>query len=293
MSVTLCSCLRRCAIPEGPELLVSRDVLRQHLLGEKIVSYEIASTGRYGKTPMIGSGELDKTLAWEHELEIAAIDVKGKFMYWTLVVVDEPDNHVDSWIHCSYGMTGQWLIDSEAKHPVITFVMQSGKRVTFNDPRHFGTVKFVFDPTEHAKKIGTIGPDLFDVHMYDFTNRLRAHPKRTLPEVLMDQRVISGCGNYIKAESLYKAALSPHRTVESLSDDELENLFGHIRRTMFDSAVSGGATLSTYKNPLGEEGDFAFELLVYGKKKDPNGNDVVKEETLDGRTTWWVPEVQK
>jgi formamidopyrimidine-DNA glycosylase len=279
-------------MPEGPELLTSRDQLRVKLLGQWITDVEVATTGRYAKQAVTGLEMLRDTLTWEHAVKIESIDVKGKFMFWTLQVVD-PDSHLDFWMHCSYGMSGQWRVDEESKHPAITLLLSNGQRITFNDQRHFGTVKFVFDPDEHKKKLGEIGPDLFDVHVYTFVDQLRKHPKRTLPEVLMDQKVVSGCGNYIKAEALHGAMLSPHRTVESCTDEELELLFHKITVTMFDSYVSGGATIRTYTDPNGDPGKYAFELKVYGKKLDPDGNEVTREETLDGRTTWWVPSVQK
>jgi len=34
-------------------------------------------------------------------------------------------------------------------------------------------------------------------------------------------------------------------------------------------------------------------MIVYGQTHDPEGNEVIKEKTTDGRTTHWVPLVQK
>jgi formamidopyrimidine-DNA glycosylase len=57
-------------------------------------------------------------------------------------------------------------------------------------------------------------PNLID---QNFIEKLDKYPKKTLPEILMDQKMFSGIGNYIKSECLYRAKLNPHRTVNSIS----------------------------------------------------------------------------
>lgn len=108
----------------------------------------------------------------------------------------------------------------------------------------------------------------------------------------MDQKVISGCGNYIKAEVLYRARLSPHRTVASLSTNDFAVLRQEIIAVMNESYHAKGATIKTYTTTDGDQGHAQFLFRVYGKSVDALGNTVVKEETLDGRTTHWVPNIQ-
>jgi len=43
----------------------------------------------------------------------------------------------------------------------------------------------------------------------------------------------------------------------------------------------------------GDAGEFSRKFAVYGQKTDPQGNEVVKEKTRDGRVTHWVPDIQK
>ena len=40
-------------------------------------------------------------------------------------------------------------------------------------------------------------------------------------------------------------------------------------------------------------GNYSSQFLVYNQKSDPDGHEVIKEKTPDGRTTHWVPEVQR
>ena len=108
----------------------------------------------------------------------------------------------------------------------------------------------------------------------------------------MDQSIVSGVGNYVKAEALYLAKISPHRTVSSLTNAELCDLNAAVRSVLVNSFKSGGATLQSYQDFYGEVGDATQRFAVYGRKSDPEGREIIKEQTKGGRTTHWVPQVQ-
>ena len=113
----------------------------------------------------------------------------------------------------------------------------------------------------------------------------------------MDQRVISGVGNYVKADSLWLSGLSPHRKVDSLCQEEFELLNNSIKRvlrssyeslvTLDESSEELEEQNSGYK--MKEKSSYQKKFLCYGRKTDEDEEEVVREETLDGRTTWWVP----
>jgi formamidopyrimidine-DNA glycosylase len=109
----------------------------------------------------------------------------------------------------------------------------------------------------------------------------------------MNQSLFAGVGNYIKCEMLYRCRISPHRLVQDLTQDEICQLWNWGKLIMRASYDQGGASIRNYRQVNGETGGFTFEFEVYAQKQDPNGNTVVREETLDGRTTHWVPEVQR
>lgn len=161
----------------------------------------------------------------------------------------------------------------------------------FNDPRNFGTVKFM-SRKDLEKKLQTLGPDMLNekVNPGDFIARLRKHPGFTLAEALMNQSVVSGVGNYLKADSLWLAKLSPWRKVSESTDAQLAFLSECVSDVIRTAYLNGGSTILTYKGFDGEEG--RHSMLVYGRKTDANGEEVVCQETKDGRTTWWVPRAQ-
>jgi formamidopyrimidine-DNA glycosylase len=129
--------------------------------------------------------------------------------------------------------------------------------------------------------------------MLKFNQAIRKYPNKTIVEVLMNQKVCAGVGNYIKCEVLYRSGISPHRLVKDIDLIETDKLFNWIQKIMQTSYAQGGASIRNYQRVGGKKGEFVFEFEVYAQKQDPNGNTVVREETLDGRTTHWVPEVQR
>ena len=99
----------------------------------------------------------------------------------------------------------------------------------------------------------------------------------------MDQSLICGVGNYIKADSLWLAQINPHKAVKDLSDTQLITLNSSIKQVLRESFSSGGATIKNYKNLNDEIGDYSARFMVYNRTIDPNGNQVIKELTPDGR----------
>lgn len=291
-------------MPEGPELARSRDRLKQLLVGKYVHSIAGLDGGRYGLNgeDIVGLDEwcaevTDNGDHWNDGQLVKDIGVKGKFMWW----------HLGEWfLWCTYGMSGQWMSTFDPKHTAVQVCYndsperihpcsQAVQTLNFVDSRHFGTVKLVRGREALDKKLRSLGPDMLNdpPDVDGFRARLLKRYEKTLAEALMDQSCISGVGNYIKAEALYLAELSPHRLVRDLKNHEVDRLRQQIINVMKASYNNDGATIRSYLNVDGTKGGMKTRFLVYGNQTDPLGNPVVKEETKDGRTTHWVPSVQR
>lgn len=285
-------------IPEGPELSTSRDFLRKRLVGRRIVEVQV-NGGRYATVPIQGLNAFREAIASResHAGVVSDVDVKGKFMHWTLG---------SGWhLWCTYGMSGTWQLKQETHCDVAVFhrttrggvLEDCTPAVYFSDPRHYGTLKLVHDPTGDLtrKKLESLGPDMLNdpPSAETFYQALDRKRQKTLVEVLMDQSIVSGVGNYVKAEALYAARLSPHRTVSSLDHEEVTRLRDAVVSVMRSAYESGGATIATYRRADGTPGQAQRRFAVYGQGVDPMGNTVVRELTRDSRTTHWVREVQR
>jgi formamidopyrimidine-DNA glycosylase len=197
------------------------------------------------------------------------------------------------WAWNTLGMSGGWRYD-HTKHGHVEFKTNEGS-VFFTDARNFGTMKFIDDEKETNKKKSSMGPNHLanDISDEMFKERLMKYPNSTMPEVLMNQALIGGIGNYIKAEVLYRAGVSPHRIVNTITDEEFSKLNAATKDVVIKSFANRGASISTYKGMDGEDGDFVFSFQVYGRNICENGFPVIRETTKEGRTTHWVPQIQK
>lgn len=265
-------------MPEGPEIKIMCDNL-QYLKNYEIKDIKILS-GRYLKSKL---DDLD-LLVLNLPLKINSINVKGKLLYFILE---------NNWIILNtMGMSGRWTKKYQ-KHCHIEFSINNFK-IWFCDPRRFGTMKILNNIELLENKLNSIGPDLLnsDIKESEFIDIMNKHKNKNICKVLMNQSIISGCGNYIKSESLYRAKISPHNNIIDINKNKLQLLFKSLKQVMLESYKSQGASISTYYNVNEEKGKYSFEFRVYKKKFDPNGNKVISEKTPDGRTSHWVKEIQ-
>jgi len=256
------------------------DGIRNYILGRSIVNVQILS-GRYTKKNPEGWENLNHFL----NIKISEVGCKGKFIFISL----DNGKHIFN----TLGMTGTWSA-VERKNSRIRFDLDDGGRIYFNDMRNFGTLKLIDKKDSLAAKLKTLGPDMLaeDVSDAVFIRSIKKK-NRTLAEALMDQAIISGVGNYLKSECLYFSRLSPHREINALSEDELKTLNSVIKNVIRKSYETGGATIYTFSGLDGQKGDYSRRFAVYNQLKDPEGREIKREKTKDGRTTFWIPEIQK
>ena len=265
-------------MPEGPEVKVVTDGLRSKLIGRTIVSAQILS-GRYAKKMPDGWENI------EFPITVSEVGCKGKFIYISF----GSNLHIFN----TLGMTGGWS-ESGRKHSRVRFDLDDGREIYFNDTRNFGTIKFVSQKNALIEKLDSLGPDMLaeDISVEIFEKRIKRSSK-TIAETLMDQSVISGVGNYLKSECLYFSKISPHRISKDLTDTEIRLLNSVIKSVIRKSYETGGATIYSFSGFDGKKGDYSRRFAVYNQEKDPDGRTVKRETTKDGRTTFWIPEIQK
>jgi DNA-formamidopyrimidine glycosylase len=269
-------------MPEGPEVKTIVDGLEKELTRANLKQIIFSDTGKYRDKVPVNFRQLEESLP----IKIKDVKCKGKFIYFSF------DN--DFYIGNSLGMTGFWrMSDDNDKHLCMTLVTSRGN-FQFIDQRHFGCVHIFVSKEELDKKLKTIGPDFLNTHISEkeFLSLYKSKPRKNIVMALMDQKLVSGIGNYIKSEVLYRARISPHRNISSLSSEELEKLYRSIEKVTKSSYKHKGMSQENYVTLDGEEGEFIDYLQVYRKKTDPKGNPVKREETKDKRTTFWVPALQ-
>lgn len=69
----------------------------------------------------------------------------------------------------------------------------------------------------------TLGPDPLssEWNNWEAINNILKHKREKIGVILLDQSVISGIGNILRNEILFRAKISPERRVENMSEDEV------------------------------------------------------------------------
>ena len=267
-------------MPEGPEVKRTAEGLAHAMTNKTITNIEILS-GRYTKEPPGGVEDFRSSLP----IKVIGAGCHGKFIF--VLCTNE------TYIWSTLGMTGYWNGEG-GKYERVRLDFSDGSKVYFNDMRNFGTLKIVKGKHEMVKKLKSLGPDMLaqDISTHTFKEALMKRPEWSIAKALMKQTLVCGVGNYIKADSLWLAKISPKRKIKDITDVEFADLNEAIKRVMRTSYESGGATIASYQSFDDQPGSYKQKMVVYGQEKDPEGNDVIKEKTDDGRTTHWVPSVQ-
>lgn len=196
-----------------------------------------------------------------------------------------------------FGMTGDVAAYRDSadrpRFVRVEFVLRSGLRFGFVDPRKFGRIGLTPDVAAFTKT-KKLGPDALDAltveHLGQALGRRRG---ALLKAALLDQHVTAGLGNWIVDEVLWQARLHPARRAGDLAPAELARLHaatGHVLRT----AVAAEAR---YR-------DFPADFLIHAREWDvvPPGREPsccahhptepIQKHYVGGRATYWCAQCQ-
>lgn len=191
-------------------------------------------------------------------------------------------------------INGKIVVRPKLKSSSIPTSITDTRIVYYNCVRNFGFVHYL-TAKELGTKLSKLGPSILNPDPLDkpkLLSRWRKYNGKTICPVMMEQSAVSGIGNYIKAEALYRGEVHPLATVRNLSDDVLYQLYLHARDIAAEAYADGGASLYTYTGLHGDKSEYKSKLRVYNRSTDIHGNPVKILKTPDKRTTHYVESVQ-
>src|SRR3954447_20484838 len=184
-------------VPELPEAERARQRL-ETVLGRRIAAVD--DTDTYVCRPP-QPGEIASALIGHR---FTAADRRGKFLW--LTTADGPT------LGLHLGMAGSIALEGPNDRPLwdrFTVEFDDGSRFALRDRRRLG--RAVLNPD-----FSHVGPDAATVGREDFRRRIGAG-RAPVKARLLDQRAISGVGNLLADEALWRARLSPRRPTGELS----------------------------------------------------------------------------
>jgi formamidopyrimidine-DNA glycosylase len=164
---------------------------------------------------------------------------------------------------------------------------EDGGRIAFTDGRRLGRLWLSSDRTTD-KRMEKLGPDAWNqLPNAKELHAILAKRKAPMKAILLDQGLFAGIGNWIADEVLYRARISPKRLGNTLTTKEVTKLREEIL-LVIGAAIEVGADKEQFP------GDWLFHHRWGGAKGSEfiDGLPIVREP-VGGRTTAWVPKIQK
>ena len=310
-------------MPEVVEIRKYADFLNKKLKNKKLNNIKILK-GRY-KThePFDSYYKLQKLLP----TKVLNVKTKGKFLY---IVLEN-----DYYIFSTLGLHGGWVwldkkftikkenkenndkyefndmldyVDKDSMNSYyntalnnlnVQFVSDKGSMFYF-DSLSFGTIKVIKGVEELNNKLSQIGPDIMEksTTLDIFKNRFEKNSIQNKPIgiVLMNQKIVSGIGNYLRADVLWMSKISPFRKVKDLTNTDLLNIYNNSRALTWSSYnLNKGIRLNIIKSNIKTPSDYKRDFFVYYSDTDIYGNKIIKEELYEGnqkRFIYWVKKRQ-
>lgn len=266
-------------MPEGPEVRIQVEKTDKLVRNKNLLSIEILA-GRYLKHgPPKDFDKITSNLP----MKITSMNCKGKFIWFSF---DKTDNVIAN----TLGMSGYWT-KVKKKHDNVAFNFENFV-LYFNDLRNFGTFK-IMSQSELDKKLKTLGPDVLEEYNFEefYKRLLRKRSDVFIGTALLDQKVISGVGNYLRSDILWYSKISPFSEVKNLSEKQLELIYRNCvlltRRAYYLEKK-----IPVTQKEFGDLSKISRFFLVYSKSKDIYGNEIVRDKMGD-RTIHWCPNIQK
>jgi len=269
-------------IPEGPELRIIAAQLNAKVSGLVLTNINILS-GPYKTSTSDKYKKFRASLRKFSKATLNNVETTGKVMYWELTPKSNTNVVVNEYLVIGFGLTGGFKFE-KGDHSRIEFVFNNSKSLYYNDIRNFGTFEFM-NRVSLNTKINAMGPDAFEITDEELADQLATPSiqKHEIAKALLNQKVVAGIGNYLRAEILYVANVDPMIRVKDLNEGQIKRIHKAIHSVM-DDVMECKGTLN-YMDTDEKPGSYKFK--VYQQEVSPDGRDV-KKTTLACRSIYHV-----
>jgi formamidopyrimidine-DNA glycosylase len=183
------------------------------------------------------------------------------------------------------------------KHEHVILSFTDGRQLRFHDPRKFGRLSLLKDPTPILDRLGP--EPLAPGFTVKALGRLLDGRRRRLKPLLLDQAFIAGLGNIYVDEALWEAGLHPLRLASTLSKSEIKALGLAIPRVLKRGLQNLGTSLGTgetnFYSVASRQGRNRDQLNVF-RRTDlpcPRCKATIERIVVGQRSTHICPTCQK
>lgn len=245
-------------MPELPEVETTLRGLHPHMVGNTVEEVII----RESRLRWPVNNKIIKKLSGA---KIDGMTRRGKYL------IIEAETGYAIW---HLGMSGSLrMVDEESellRHDHVDWRLNTGFVLRYSDPRRFGSLHWTQkEPLKHKllKDLG-VEPlsDLFDA---EYCYQLARKRSVAIKQFIMNSKIVVGVGNIYANEALFRAGISPKRSVNRVSLERFKGLVASIKFILDNAINQGGTTLRDFVGGDGKPGYFKQQLTVYGRGGEP------------------------
>ena len=158
--------------------------------------------------------------------------------------------------------------EKDKKHDRIIFELSNNQKLIYNDIRKFGFIKFInrvnLKQNVHLKHLGP--EPLSDRFNIEYFKNYIMGKERTIKDLLMDQKFLSGLGNIYVNEILFFSGVRPEKKINKLKNFEIQKIIKFSKNIISKAIKLGGSSIKDFSSSSGKKGSFQQHFSVYGKK---------------------------
>jgi len=192
------------------------------------------------------------------------------------------------------------LKDSFNQFIHLVFSLSDGKSLALSDMRKFAKVNLTEEESAGTiPDLAHLGPEPLEKNfdLNKFKERLMLRPTKKIKQALMDQEIIAGIGNIYSDEILFASGVHPLSKTGAIPKEKFALIFKAMKLVLEKGIDFGGDSMSDYRNPYGERGEFQHHHKAYRKtdlvceRKGCGG--IIERIVVGGRSAHFCPRHQK
>ena len=185
------------------------------------------------------------------------------------------------------------------KHNRLIFSLSKKQKLIYNDVRKFGFIKILDKrQLQNNLHLKNLGPEpLGNSFDFKYFKNYLINRNRTIKDILMDQKFVSGLGNIYVNEVLFLSKVKPTKKTYLIKNSEIYKIIKNTKKTLKKAISLGGSSLRDFSSSDGKKGEFQQYFYVYGRKGENclnrNCNKKIIKTIIGNRATFYCPKCQK
>jgi len=171
-------------------------------------------------------------------------------------------------------------------------------RIIYNDPRRFGFFQIIKNYKDLKKRFIHLGPEPFNNNFnLKYFLQFKKDKNRTIKDLLIDQKFVSGIGNIYASEILFLSKVNPQKKIKLLTSKQCIQIISNSRKVLSNAIDKGGSSIRDFKNTNGIKGGYQDSFRVYQREgmncKRQNCTGKIKKKVITNRSTFFCDFCQK